>query len=104
MQERELQQEGADKKQEKKKAPKPKAVTGVSEDKILCPECGEPLAFEGELQQEGADKKQEKKKAPKPKAVTGVSEDKILCPECGEPLAFEGGCNVCKNCGWSKCY
>lgn len=48
--------------------------------------------------------KQEKKKAPKPKAVTGVSEDKILCPECGEPLAFEGGCNVCKNCGWSKCY
>ena len=57
-----------------------------------------------ELQQEGADKKQEKKKAPKPKAVTGVSEDKILCPECGEPLAFEGGCNVCKNCGWSKCY
>jgi len=59
---------------------------------------------ERELQQEGADKKQEKKKAPKPKAVTGVSEDKILCPECGEPLAFEGGCNVCKNCGWSKCY
>lgn len=26
-----------------------------------------------------------------------------LCPECGEPLVFEGGCNVCKNCGWSKC-
>lgn len=25
------------------------------------------------------------------------------CPECGESLAFEGGCNICKNCGWSKC-
>lgn len=26
-----------------------------------------------------------------------------ICPECGEPLFFEGGCNICKNCGWSKC-
>lgn len=25
------------------------------------------------------------------------------CPECGEELLFEGGCNVCKNCGYSKC-
>lgn len=25
------------------------------------------------------------------------------CPICGEELTFEGGCNVCKNCGWSKC-
>ena len=25
------------------------------------------------------------------------------CPECGEALANEGGCNVCKNCGYSKC-
>lgn len=40
-------------------------------------------------------------KAPKPKAVT---KEKILCPECGEPLVFEGGCNICKSCGWSKCY
>jgi ribonucleoside-diphosphate reductase alpha chain len=29
--------------------------------------------------------------------------NKSKCPECGEPIAFEGGCNVCKNCGWSKC-
>ena len=27
----------------------------------------------------------------------------IKCPECGHALAFEGGCNICKNCGWSKC-
>lgn len=26
-----------------------------------------------------------------------------ICPECGNKLVFEGGCNVCKNCGWSKC-
>ena len=25
------------------------------------------------------------------------------CPVCGEELTFEGGCNICKNCGWSKC-
>jgi ribonucleoside-diphosphate reductase alpha chain len=25
------------------------------------------------------------------------------CPECGNPITFEGGCNICKNCGWSKC-
>lgn len=25
------------------------------------------------------------------------------CPECGEPLVMEGGCNICKNCGWTKC-
>lgn len=28
---------------------------------------------------------------------------KNACPECGEALANEGGCNVCKNCGYSKC-
>lgn len=25
------------------------------------------------------------------------------CPECGGELTFQGGCNICKNCGWSKC-
>lgn len=25
------------------------------------------------------------------------------CPECGEALVHEGGCDICKNCGWSKC-
>ena len=38
--------EGAPKKE--KKIPKPKAVTTeASIDKIYCPECGEPLVFEG---------------------------------------------------------
>ena len=26
-----------------------------------------------------------------------------LCPECKEPISHEGGCDICKNCGWSKC-
>ena len=25
------------------------------------------------------------------------------CPQCGEELIQEGGCQICKNCGWSKC-
>ena len=25
------------------------------------------------------------------------------CPECGQILRFESGCDVCKNCGYSKC-
>lgn len=32
-----------------------------------------------------------------------IVDTKPKCPECGEPLIFEGGCNICKNCGWSKC-
>lgn len=25
------------------------------------------------------------------------------CPKCESDLIHEGGCNICKNCGWSKC-
>lgn len=25
------------------------------------------------------------------------------CPECGEPISNQGGCNICLNCGFSKC-
>ena len=42
-------------------------------------------------------------KAPKPQAVKSTDQ-KLRCPECGEPLVFEGGCNICKSCGWSKCF
>lgn len=31
------------------------------------------------------------------------SESKLICPECGEPIVHEGGCDICKNCGYSKC-
>lgn len=34
---------------------------------------------------------------------TELTDDETLCPECGEKLVHEGGCDICKNCGWSKC-
>lgn len=64
-----------------------------------------------EMQEELSQKHQKEevvnvKKTPKPKAVPAKegSENKTYCPECGEPLNFEEGCNICKNCGWSKCH
>jgi len=45
-----------------------------------------------------------KKLSVRPKAETKKTAESIFCPQCGEPLVFEGGCNICKNCGWSKCY
>ena len=32
-----------------------------------------------------------------------VLNDSSVCPECGSKLQQEGGCNICKNCGWTKC-
>lgn len=32
-----------------------------------------------------------------------INDDKPKCPDCGAEIIFEGGCNVCKECGWSKC-
>lgn len=43
------------------------------------------------------------KEIDEPKETVSVKLGNAKCPECGEKLAFEGGCNVCKNCGWSKC-
>ncbi len=40
--------------------------------------------------------------AEKPKVAPGAKQ-RLVCPECGDQLVFEGGCNICKNCGWSKC-
>ena len=33
--------------------------------------------------------------------ATNVNSPK--CPKCGAELIHEGGCNICKNCGWTKC-
>ena len=35
--------------------------------------------------------------------VSNNGNNAVTCPECGNELVFEGGCNICKNCGWSKC-
>ena len=37
------------------------------------------------------------------KLAKDLIQDEFHCPECGEELIFEGGCNICKNCGWSRC-
>lgn len=48
-------------------------------------------------------KSQTIKKNIESKESTVDIEIKNPCPVCGEEFTFEGGCNVCKNCGWSKC-
>ena len=32
-----------------------------------------------------------------------ISANTPKCPKCGAELIHEGGCNICKNCGWTKC-
>ncbi len=56
-----------------------------------------------ELAKQGENPSHVAPKAPKPQAVKSTDQ-KLRCPECGEPLVFEGGCNICKSCGWSKCF
>ena len=40
---------------------------------------------------------------PSEQQVSNNGNNAVTCPECGNELVFEGGCNICKNCGWSKC-
>ena len=40
---------------------------------------------------------------PSEQKVSNNGNNAVACPECGNELVFEGGCNICKNCGWSKC-
>ena len=40
---------------------------------------------------------------PSEQQVSNDGNNAVTCPECGNELVFEGGCNICKNCGWSKC-
>lgn len=56
-----------------------------------------------ELEKQGKNSSHVPPKAPKPQAVKSTDQ-KLRCPECGELLVFEGGCNICKSCGWSKCF
>ncbi len=38
--------------------------------------------------------------------VTETTQNKAFikkCPDCGQFLRFESGCDICKNCGYSKC-
>ena len=49
-------------------------------------------------------KKENKKEEVKDVQVNKKEEPlKGKCPSCGEPMAQTGGCDLCLNCGWSKC-
>ena len=50
-----------------------------------------------------AQKVQPIKKVEKAPEVKKVEISDAKCPECGETLTHEGGCDICKNCGYSKC-
>ena len=47
--------------------------------------------------------KKENKKENKQEEVKEEETPKGQCPKCGEPMAQTGGCDLCLNCGWSKC-
>lgn len=32
-----------------------------------------------------------------------VYREEAICPQCGAKLEHEGGCDICKDCGWTKC-
>ena len=59
-------------------------VVEYTEEEIVCDSC-ESCSYVDDLKEEP------------------TLNSSVLCPECSSPLVFEGGCNVCKNCGWSKC-
>lgn len=42
----------------------------------------------------------QKAQSAKKKMAIGTA---FQCEGCGATLIFEGGCNICRNCGWSKC-
>ena len=37
------------------------------------------------------------------KPMEDIPKTGAICPECGAEVRFEGGCNLCPECGWSKC-
>lgn len=48
-------------------------------------------------------KKIEKNETIKDDETIVAEYDKNICPECGEKLSKTGGCEICQNCGYSKC-
>lgn len=44
-----------------------------------------------------------KEKIVQEKIEVEQNKQKPTCPDCGAELFFEGGCNICRECGYSKC-
>lgn len=55
------------------------------------------------LKQEFDNEQHYAKQEVKEQVKVKVKENTNKCPECGEPIASTGGCNICLNCGFSKC-
>ena len=56
-----------------------------------------------EMQDEISDNTNEQEQDTVEDNVATLVVDKEHCPECGNILIHEGGCDICKDCGWSKC-
>lgn len=48
-------------------------------------------------------KKIEKNETIKDIKAVSLEDNENICPECGEKLSKTGGCEICQNCGYSKC-
>ena len=65
--------------------------------------CGDIVAKAIETEYNYRKGKKNTKKSEKIEEKVEKIEEKAKCPECGAELSFTGGCNVCPECGWSKC-
>lgn len=65
--------------------------------------CGDIVAKAIETEYNYRKGKKNTKKVEKIAEKVEKNEEKAKCPECGAELSFTGGCNICPECGYSKC-
>ena len=65
--------------------------------------CGDIVAKAIEVEYNYRKGKKNTKKVEKIEEKVEKNEEKAKCPECGAELNFTGGCNICSECGWSRC-
>ena len=65
--------------------------------------CGDIVAKAIETEYNYRKGKKNTKKVEKIAEKVEKIEEKAKCPECGAELSFTGGCNICPQCGFSKC-
>ena len=65
--------------------------------------CGDIVAKAIETEYNYRKSKKNTKKVEKIEEKVEKNEEKAKCPECGAELNFTGGCNICPQCGFSKC-
>ena len=65
--------------------------------------CGDIVAKAIETEYNYRKGKKITKKTEKNEEKVEKNEEKAKCPECGAELSFTGGCNICPECGFSRC-